>query len=333
MAKPDLRNWHRIFGLMLSDQLAHTGCDVQMEIDVSKQEQLLDIVVIRPNSVSGNAIGQGPQAVPFPMPDGMEVLAEYNLITFKSYHEPLDDWALKELIGHYVAYRKLKKTENDLLPEDRFKLFAVCARTPEKLMRQIELTPVREGVYDARRGTDTIRVVVANELPKFANNAFFLLFSAQSERVEYGRTNTTQQSVETSQLIHELFGNYRVEGMNVPYTMEDFRREHMPEILQTIKRNISAEQLASLFPAEEFLKNYKPEDVLKNYKPEDVLKNYKPEDVLKNYKPEERLQGLKPEERLQGLKPEERLQGLKPEDVLLGMKPDVVEAIKNLLSK
>jgi hypothetical protein len=83
----------------------------------------------------------------------------------------------------------------------------------------------------------------------------------------------------------------------MPYTMEDFRREHMPEILQTIKRNISAEQLASLFPAEEFLKNYNPE------------------------------------ERLQGLKPEERLQGLKPEDVLLGMKPDVVEAIKKLLSK
>ena len=40
------------------------------------------------------------------MPEGLEELAAHNLITFKSHHEALNDWALKELTGHYVNYRK-----------------------------------------------------------------------------------------------------------------------------------------------------------------------------------------------------------------------------------
>jgi len=40
-----------------------------------------------------------------PMREGLEELAAHNLITFKSHQEALDDWALKELTGHYVNYR------------------------------------------------------------------------------------------------------------------------------------------------------------------------------------------------------------------------------------
>jgi len=60
------------------------------------------------------------------LPDGLEGLADHNLLTYKSMHEPLDDWALKELVGHYVNYRKqVGLSMNDLMPESQFKLYAV----------------------------------------------------------------------------------------------------------------------------------------------------------------------------------------------------------------
>ena len=34
------------------------------------------------------------------LPDGLDGLAAHNLITFKSHREALDDWAVKELVGH-----------------------------------------------------------------------------------------------------------------------------------------------------------------------------------------------------------------------------------------
>ena len=39
----------------------------------------------------------------------------------------------------------------ELLPENDFRLFAVCARFPQNLTQLVELTPLREGVYEVRR--------------------------------------------------------------------------------------------------------------------------------------------------------------------------------------
>ena len=59
-------------------------------------------------------------------------------MTFKSHHEALDDWAMKELVGADVAYRKLvSPSPSDLLPADRFGLYAVTARFPHNLSGQI----------------------------------------------------------------------------------------------------------------------------------------------------------------------------------------------------
>ena len=40
--------------------------------------------------------------LPRRLPDGFEDLAAHNLVSFKSYQEALDGWALSELIGHYA---------------------------------------------------------------------------------------------------------------------------------------------------------------------------------------------------------------------------------------
>src|SRR5438445_10402643 len=79
------------------------------------------------------------------------------LITFKSHHDPLDDWALKELTGHYVNYRKqCSARDQPLLPEADFRLYAVCSRYPHNLVNHVTLEPVHQGVVRvrARHGQD-----------------------------------------------------------------------------------------------------------------------------------------------------------------------------------
>src|SRR5256885_12005290 len=147
-----LRDWHRLFGLLLSDFFTGSPFTVEVERDLSEQQQLLDVVILRRGR--GRFHGR--------LPDGLNGLAEHNLITFKSHREALDGWAMKELVGHYVAYRKLvSPSPSELLPEDRFRMYAVCARFPHNLSGQVPWQVQRAGVYDCRRGLDVVSVVVA----------------------------------------------------------------------------------------------------------------------------------------------------------------------------
>ena len=63
--------------------------------------------------------------------------------------EPLDGCSLNELVAHSVNYRKQVSPSLDrLLPEQSFRLFAVCTRFPQKLASQVDLQQLRPGVYD-----------------------------------------------------------------------------------------------------------------------------------------------------------------------------------------
>src|SRR5919199_683501 len=123
-----LRDWHRLFGLLLTDFFTGSPFVVEVERDLSVQQQLLDVVIVR----------RRPGRLAVRLPDGLEGLRAHNLITFKSHREALDDWAVKELVGHYVAYRKLvSRSPSDLLSEDRFGLYAVTARSPQTLSSRV----------------------------------------------------------------------------------------------------------------------------------------------------------------------------------------------------
>src|SRR5713226_5360569 len=112
-------DWHRHFGLLLTDFFTGSPFVVELEKDLSIKKQLLDVVILRKDK------GRFAER----LPDGLDDLADHNLITFKSHQEALDDWALKELTGHYVNYRKqLAETDQPLLPETAFRLYAVCSR-------------------------------------------------------------------------------------------------------------------------------------------------------------------------------------------------------------
>jgi hypothetical protein len=281
-----LRDWHRLFGLLLTDFFTGAPFIVEVERDMSQQRQFLDVVIVR----------RGRGRLTERLPDGLDGMAEHNLITFKSHHEALDGWAMKELVGHYVAYRKLiSPSPSRLLPEDRFRLYAVCVRFPHNLSGQVPWQQRQAGVYDCRWGTDSVRVVVAGELPREPHNAPLHLFSALPELVEYGRNTYRQHSERTSGMLRQLFQRYRGEDLVMPYTWADFDRdyikEHLPELPPEERRGI----LQSLPPDER-------REVLESLPPDErreVLESLPPEDrrrVLESLPLEERLAGLSEEQ-------------------------------------
>jgi hypothetical protein len=99
--------WHDLLGLICTDLLADSPFAVEAEKDLSLRKQLLDLVIVRRSDA------------PFAgrLPDGLDDLVRHNLLTFKSFQETLDAWAMKELLAHYVNYRKqVSPSTTDLLP-------------------------------------------------------------------------------------------------------------------------------------------------------------------------------------------------------------------------
>ena len=254
----DPRPLHRLFGLSWIDFFQGTTISVETEIDLSLKQQFLDLVFIR----------KGTEPIPRPLPDGFDDLAAHNLLTFKSHQEALDGWALCELVGHYVNYRKQSgSSRQNLLPESDYRLFAVCARYPHNLAQQVELTPLREGVYEVRLGTIVVRVVVLHQLPQVEPNALLHLFSAREELLRYGREHYRPHSPETSTLLYELFKAYR-EDVTMSDKLQEFVRQSIDQLLQSL-------------PAEERLKGMAAEERLKGLSTDEVVKGLSPE-ILKD---------------------------------------------------
>jgi hypothetical protein len=261
----DKMNWHRIFGLTVQDFFAGSPYDVESEVDLSLKQQMLDLVVIH----------KRPGTFDRPLPDGLEDLAEFNLITFKSYQESFDDWAVQELVGHYVNYRKQKSPSfQQLLPVEQFKLFGVTARFPTNLSNAVSFREIQSGVYDFDWGTQTIRLLVVRNMRLSERNCLFHLFSANENQVQYAAEHYTKQNEETSSILDQLLFQYGQEGIKMPYTLADFRK-----------------------------------DMIKEYSADPDIQKA----VLKSLTPEQRLEGLDPKQRLEGLDAKQRLEGLDTE--------------------
>jgi hypothetical protein len=78
-----------LFGLLLTDFFSSSPFVVEVERDLSVQQQLLDVVIVRRGR--GRFAGR--------LPDGLDDLAEHNLITFKSHHEALDGWVTVGIVA------------------------------------------------------------------------------------------------------------------------------------------------------------------------------------------------------------------------------------------
>ena len=116
---------------------------------------------------------------------------------------------------------------------------------------------------------------MASRLPEWEPNALLHLFSRSKSLVEYGRQHCRIWSPQTSTLVADLFAGYHVDGLTMPYTMEEFIRQADKRAIQ---RSTIEERLEGLTPGQ----------------------------VIDRLPPEHRLAGLTPEQRLAGLTPEQR---------------------------
>jgi len=258
-----LRDWHRLFGLLLTDFFSGSPFVVEVERDLSVQEQRLDVTIVRRRR--GHFAGR--------LPDGLEGLRPHNLMSFKSHHEALDAWAMKELAGHSVAYRKLvSRSPTDLLPEEQFRLYAVCARFPHNLAQQVPWQKQQAGVYHCQWATDTVTVIVTGELPREEHNAPLHLFSASPELLSFARGAYRQRSPRTSGVLRQLFEGFQGEGLLMPYTIEDFERDYFKKHFAKLTPEEKRQALQALPPEQqrELLQALPPEQRLDGLSPEQI---------------------------------------------------------------
>ncbi len=200
---------------------------------MSIKQQLLDIVIVRRRRGHTTPI----------LPDGFGPLADHNLVTYKSLHEPLDGWALKELVGHSVNYRKQTSPSLDqLLPEESFRMFAIATRFPEKLAGKIPLQPQGPGVYDVAWGTDTIRLLVLNQIPAADRNTILNLFSAEAKRIVAGVNRFRSDPHVLSSVVEELLKKYHGDP-DMPQTLAEMLSDSRARVLADIPPSEIAEKL------------------------------------------------------------------------------------------
>lgn len=242
--------WHRLFGLILEDVFSGSPFVVDIERNLALQRQLLDVLIIRRTG----------EHLDLRLPDGLEDLADHNLLTFKSHRNVLGCGELYELFGHFANYRKqTSPSYNELLPMENFRLYAVTARRPVKLLAYNGVEEIQAGVFDVNWGERPIRVIVVRDLPQKEHNAPLHLFSASAENVEYGTRNFRRHSDETSNIINDLLEQYGIEGINMSYTIEDYRRDLVDRFMERMN---SEERMKGL-PAEERMKGIAAKDRVK----------------------------------------------------------------------
>ena len=211
---------------------------MELEQDLSLKQQFVDVVIIRQDKTKSRSAAE--------LPDGLDNLAKYNLLTYKSMCESLDDWALGELLSHYVSYRKLI-SQARLKPAKDFRLYAVTTRFPRKLLKRlIKVEEIMPGVYDVHSDAKLIRVLALKEMPVQQQNAIWQLFSAKPAQVVWGAAHYQWRSELFSSIMNELYQTYEIEGVTLmSYTVNDFIRDSFRNNLA----DLSPEEIAQLLSA------------------------------------------------------------------------------------
>jgi hypothetical protein len=143
---------------------------------------------------------------------------------------------------------------------------------------------------------------VPREVESAPRNALWELFSFETGRVLQGAKDYRWRQGDAVPILREINRRYRELGIDMSYTLKDFRRDVALEYLHEMS-------------------------------PEEILREFPPERILRGLPAEERLRGLPAEERLRGLPAEERLRGLAPEERLLGLGEAELDRLRDLLGR
>jgi len=220
------------------DFFTDSNYEVETEKSLALQEQYLDVVILKKST--GNP--------PVELPDGFDNFSQYNLLSYKSVHEPLDGWMLDELVGKLIS-----PSPKLLLPIEQFQPYAICTRLPHQLRREEKLNLVKKlqaGVYEKWSASRPIRIIVLNQIPPHERNALWLLFSCQAEGFTFGDKHYHWRNPRAQELLNQFYALYKEEGIVMPYTLDDYYREYTVPYIKSLP---VADRLQGL-PSEEVFK-------------------------------------------------------------------------------
>jgi hypothetical protein len=266
----DRLKWHHLFGICLTDYFSDLPYTVELEKDLSLKQQFLDVVIIRKTH----------EDYPSILPDGLENLKNHNLLSYKSLHESFDAWAIQELIGHYVNYRK-QLCEEPLIDESEFSLYAISTRFPAGLNKRVTFTEIQTGVYELELSIK-IRLIVLNQIVQAEHNLLWHLFSHAMDNIRYAKKHYKPKT-NLSSAINVLYEYYQLEGLIMPYTLEQFQKEVALDHLHFLSANEILKQVPEIMsqaPISERLKGLSAQDILSQVSINELLKGLSKEEIF-----------------------------------------------------
>jgi len=155
----------------------------------------------------------------------------------------------------------------------KLRLIAVTTHHPAWLMPAADAAQGRRtdtnGVYELGFLQLVLRVIVPSEMAKTPRNALWHLLSGDRELVRYGMEHYQARDAGLYNILNDLRQSYAMEGVEVPYTKEDYKREVARELFLKAPPADRREWLDQL-PAEERLGRLSPDERLSGLSPEQI---------------------------------------------------------------
>ena len=194
-------------------------------------------------------------------------------------------------------------------PARAFGLYAVATRRPEALLREVDLQPVKAGVYTVRALHQPITVIVLKEVATATRNALWALFSFDAERVAQGAQDYVWRQSDHAPILQELYHRYQHVGIAMAYTFEDFQKDLARRLVLELPpeerlRGLPRRSACAACPRRSACAAC-PRRSACAACPRRSACAACPGGAPARPAPEERLRGLPPEERLRGLSEEE----------------------------
>ena len=241
-------DWHRLVGVSIADVV--TGCpfDVVTEMELAKYKKRLDIAVIRRPGDSDDDRTHWPD-----LPDGLTDLVSHNLLTYRSIHDSLSMPIMWELLEYWISYAKetwSDKWDTTITPPAKdWRLYAVATVKPNWLRpdKHGNQRQIMDGIYEVDGFDLTIRVIVPREVVLIPRNSMWHVFSGIEDRVAFGMRHYEFHDGGLYNVLNVLAENYEMEGIEMPYTIEDFKRDSINDM---IEKHGLAEVLQHVSPAD-----------------------------------------------------------------------------------
>jgi len=230
-------DWHHLFGWTLTDYFRNSNYRVDLEKDVSKKPQRLDVIIIEESLAL------------------LELFGHY--VNYRKLIDP-DNWEdlpLEAFRLYAVSTRYPQKINREL-------------KKNSQVLKQI-----KQGVYETFYGNQPVRVIVLNQIPPTTKNAVWQLFSGNAEGFQFGQENYQWRYPPAIATLKSLFQLYQTEGVNMEPSYEAFLQECVRETLEIFP----LEERLKGIPPKEVLEQFSVEDRLRGLPVEERLRGLPPE--------------------------------------------------------